>query len=206
MTRSAKPGTAWNRAQQIIRDNGGFIRTAEAIKAGIHPRTIYQLRDKGELEQLSRGVYRLAGKEVISNPDLVVVATRNPQAVVCLISALAFHGITTQIPCAVSIALAKGVDTPRLDYPPITTHRFSEPTLMAGIEEHKIDGVSIKIYSPEKTLADCFKFRNKIGMDVVLEALKLYKAHQRFNLADLLKYAKICRVEKIMRPYLEAHL
>lgn len=206
MTKNTKPRTTWSRAQQIIQDNGGIIRTAEAIKAGIHPRTIYQLRDKGELEQLSRGVYRLAGKELVSNPDLVIVATRIPQAVVCLISALAFHEITTQIPRAVSIALARGVDSPRLDYPPITTHRFSEPTLVAGIEEHKIDGVSIKIYSPEKTLADCFKFRNKIGIDVVLEALKLYKAHKRFNLAVLQKYAKICRVEKIMRPYLEAHL
>ena len=206
MTKNTKPRTAWSRAQQIIQDNGGIIRTAEAIKAGIHPRTIYQLRDNGELEQLSRGVYRLAGKEVVSNPDLVIVATRIPQAVVCLISALAFHEITTQIPHAVSIALARGVDSPRLDYPPITTHRFSEPTLRTGIEEHKIDSVSIKIYNPEKTLADCFKFRNKIGMDIVLEALKLYKAHKRFNLGDLLKYAKICRVEKIMRPYLEAHL
>ena len=206
MAKNTKPRTAWSRARQIILDNGRIIRTAEAIRAGIHPRTIYQLRDKGELEQLSRGVYRLAGKELVSNPDLVIVATRIPQAVVCLISALAFHEITTQIPRAVSIALARGVDSPRLDYPPITTHRFSEPTLTAGIEEHKIDGVSIKIYNPEKTLADCFKFRNKIGMDVVLEALKLYKTHKRFNLGDLLKYAKICRVEKIMRPYLEAHL
>lgn len=201
-----KSENAATRAKQVILRLGGIIRTAEAVHAGIHPRTIYQLRDKGELEQLSRGVYRLAGHGSVTNPDLVIVATRIPQAVICLISALAFHEITTQVPHAISIALPKGSDSPRLDYPPIVTHRFSGNALTAGIEEHQIDGVPIKIYSPEKTLADCFKFRNKIGMDVVLEALKLYKARRKFDIGVLFKYAKICRVEKVMRPYLEASI
>lgn len=205
----AKPSTAssaWHKALMTIRELGGIIRTRDAIQAGIHPRTLYQLRDSGELEVLSRGVYRLTAQGDISDPDLVIVATRVPQAIICLVSALAFHEITTQIPHAVSIALAKGSETPRLDYPPLSVYRFSEAALKEGVETHQIDGISVKVYCPEKTLADCFKFRNKLGMDIVLEALKLYKARKKFNLGELIRYAKVCRVEKVMRPYLEATL
>jgi predicted transcriptional regulator of viral defense system len=133
----------------------------------------------------------------------VTVGLRFPNAVICLVSALAYHDITTQIPHNISLAVPRGSRLPSLDHPPLLVHRFSDQAYRAGIEEHQIDGVSVKIYSPEKTLADCFKFRNKIGMDVVLEALKLYKARNTFNLVALLNYAKICRVEKVMRPYLE---
>ena len=199
MTRSAK------RAREIIRKRGGIIHTGEALKVGIHPRTLYRLRDEGGLEQLSRGVFQLA-ERVLSNPDLVTVATRIPNGVICLVSALAFHNITTQIPRTVSIALKKGAATPRLSYPPISSHRFSDEALQAGVERHTIDGVPVNIYSAEKTLAECFKFRNKLGMDIVLEALKLYKARKPFKPALLLKYARTCRVEKVMRPYLEAIL
>ena len=202
----SSPSNSVVRAIQTIREMGGMIRTADALRAGIHPRTLYQLRDEGVLEQLSRGVYRLSEQETVAEPDLIIIATRLPQAIICLISALAFHEITTQVPHSISIALPRGAETPRLHYPPLTVHRFSEAALKAGIEEHQIDGISIKVYSPEKTLADCFKFRNKLGMDVVLEALKLYKSRKTFKLGELLKYARICRVENIMRPYLEATL
>jgi predicted transcriptional regulator of viral defense system len=194
------------KAQQIIEKKGGMIRTSEAIKSGIHPRIFYSLRDSGALEQLSRGVYRLSKTKPISNPDLVTVAVRFPRAIICLASALSFHQITTQIPHAVFIALEKGAETPRIDHPPISVHRFSKESLFTGIDRHKIDGVLVQIYSPEKTLADCFKFRNKIGMDIVIEALKLYKTRKKFNLGELMKYARICRVEKVMKPYLEASL
>ena len=194
------------KAMKFIKARGGMVRSAEAIKAGIHSRTLRQLCHDGTLEQVSRGIYRLTSQPPISNPDLVTVAVRVPNAVVCLISALAYHELTTQVPHAVSIALKKGSETPRLEYPPITVHRFREASLNAGIEEHRIDGVTARIYSPEKTLADSFKFRHKIGMDVVLEALKLYKARKRFNLGELLKFARICRVENVMKPYLEAML
>ena len=206
MPRSYPQNKACHKAIVIIRKMGGTIRTSDAIRAGIHPRTLYQLRDDGNLEFISRGVYRLSEQGAISNPDLIIVATRIPQAVVCLVSALAFHEITTQIPHAISIALAKGSETPRLDYPPLNIHRFSATPFTAGVEEHQIDGIPIKVYCPEKTLADCFKFRNKLGMDIVLEALKLYKSRKHFNLAELLRFAKICRVENIIRPYLEATL
>jgi predicted transcriptional regulator of viral defense system len=205
MTKGSKePESVLAKAVKLVEAHGGMVRTAEAIKAGIHSRTLRQLCHEGVLEQVSRGIYRLASLSPISNPDLVTVAVRVPSAVVCLVSALAYHELTTQVPHAVSIALMKGAETPRLEHPPITVHRFTETSLNAGIEEHRIDGVNVRIYSPEKTLADVFKFRHKIGMDVVLEAFKLYKARKTVNLGELLKYARICRVENVMRPYLEA--
>ncbi len=196
--------SAFERSKRIIRERGGLIRTAEAIKAGVHPRTLYALRDAGVLEQISRGVYRLAAQTPMSNPDLVTVAVRFPKAVVCLVSALAYHGITTQIPHSVSIAIDKGSESPRIEYPPVSVYRFSGESLSAGVEEHMIDGATVRIYNTEKTLADCFKFRNRIGMEIVLEALRLYKTRKRPNIDKLMEYARICRVEKVMRPYLEA--
>ncbi len=193
-----------SQALRIIKKRSGMIRTAEAIAAGIHPRTLCRLHEAGDLEKISRGIYRLAEFGPITNPDLVTVASRVPKGVICLISALAFHGITTQIPHAVSVALKKGAETPRLAHPPISVHRFAESALNEGVQVHVIDGVRVRIYSPEKTLADCFKFRNKLGLDIVLEALKFYKARKKFNAGELLHYARICRVEKVMRPYLEA--
>ena len=121
-------------------------------------------------------------------------------------SALAFHEITTAIPHEVAIAIEKGAQTPRINYPPISVHRFSTSAFESGIEQYEIDGVTVRIYCPEKTLADCFKFRNKIGMDVALESLKLYKTRKHFTGDELHKYACICRVEKVMKPYLEAVL
>jgi predicted transcriptional regulator of viral defense system len=198
MTRSA------DKAVDVIRQLGGTIRTIEAIRNGVHPRILYALRDRGTLERISRGVYRLSELSPLSNPDLVTVAARIPHSVICLVSALSFHNLTTQIPHEVSIAMERDSRIPRIHHPPIAVHKFDSESFQAGIEEHRIDGVKVRIYTPEKTMADCFKFRNKIGMEVVLEALKLYKARKRMNLGDLLKYARICRVEQVMKPYLEA--
>jgi predicted transcriptional regulator of viral defense system len=193
-------------AVKIIREHGGTIRASIAAKAGIHPQILSILKESGKLELISRGVYRLAELPPTGNPDLEIIASRIPNGVICLISALAFHEITTQIPHEVSIALKYGAETPRIDYPPISVHRFSGKAFEMGIEEHKLDGYTARIYSPEKSIADCFKFRNKIGMDVVLEALKIYKKRNRFKMDELLKYAKVDRMEKIMTPYLEAML
>lgn len=191
---------------KIFHKCGGQLRMSEAIEHGITRYMLYSLRDKGIIEQISRGVYRLVALPPVSNPDLVTVALRYPNAVICLISALSFHEITTQIPHEVSIAIPRDSHHPSLEYPPLLVHRFTEQAYQAGIEEHHIDGVTVKVYSPEKTLADCFKFRNKIGMDVVLEALKLYKRRNKFDHGKILEYAKICRVDKIVRPYLEASI
>jgi len=193
------------KAIRIIENMGGTIRTSEALKQGIHRRTLYALRDSGVLTQISRGIYSLSDK-TISNPDLVTVGTRVPNAVVCLISALAFHNITTQIPHTVSIAILKDTTPPRIEHPPITAHKFSNEAFTEGVDEHSIDGVSVKIYSAEKTLADCFKYRNKIGIDICIEALKLYKSRKKINNQEIIKYAKICRVYKIITPHLESIL
>ena len=187
-----------------FRKCGGQLRMSEAIEQGISRYMLYSLRDKGIIEQISRGVYRLVELPPVSNPDLVTIGIRFPNVVICLISALAFHEITTQIPHVISMAVPRNSRPPALDYPPILVHRFAKQAYQSGIQVHQIDGVTVKVYSPEKTLADCFKFRNKIGMDIVLEAMKLYKSRMKFDHKKLLKYAKICRVDKIMLPYLEA--
>lgn len=191
-------------AESLFRQHGGMLRASEAIALGIHPRTLYQMRDENRLVTISRGLYRLVDLPELSEPDLIPVATRIPQAVICLISALAFHEITTEIPHEVFIALPRTVKKPRLDYPPLRVFWFSGDALTAGIEEHKIDGVPVKVYGPEKTVADCFKFRNRVGLDVAIEALKLCRQRKGSTPRKLLHYARICRVERIMRPYLEA--
>lgn len=190
-------------AENIFKEHGGNLRMSDAISLGITRYMLYSLKEKGIIEQISRGVFRLADMTPITNPDVVTVMSRFPNSVVCLISALSFHGITTQIPHEVFIAVSQRSRSPKLDFPPIRVHKFSDAAFMNGYETHIIDGVAVKIYSAEKTIADCFKFRNKIGMDVVLEALKLYKTRKKFDSDKLLKYGKICRVEKIMMPYLE---
>ena len=194
------------RAVRIFKDHGGILRTAQALKSGIHPGTLYAMRDSGMLERISRGVFRLSGSPPLGNPDLVTVATRIPNGVICLISALAYYELTTQIPHEVHVALPRGAEEPRLDYPPIKTYRFTGEAFSAGIDNHVLDGISIRIYSPEKTLADCFKFRNKVGLDSVIEAIRFYRERRNIKVDDLLHYATICRVNRIMRPYLEAVL
>jgi len=183
-----------------------MLRTSAAMRAGIHPRTLYAMRDKGVIEQVSRGLYRLTDLPPLTNPDLVTVAAKVPRGVICLISALVFHDITLQIPHAVHIALPRGNERPRLPYPPIRVFSFSGRSFTEGIETHKVDGLELQIYSVEKTLADCFKFRNKIGFDVALEALKFYRIRKRLKVDDLMKFCRICRVEKVLLPYLEALL
>lgn len=194
----------FGKAQSIFRRNGGVLRTNKAIKAGIHPRTLYEMREAGIIERLSRGVYRLTDLPEMGEPDLVSVAIRVPDGIICLISALAFHEITTQIPHEVYIAVERESRAPRIDYPPVRVFRFPGDAFTEGIEVHKIDNVAVRVYSPEKTVADCFKYRNKIGLDTAIEALKLYRESKRVKLDALLRFAAICRVKNIMRPYLEA--
>jgi predicted transcriptional regulator of viral defense system len=205
-TKNNKQDSRFDRAVAIFKKHGGILRTAQALRAGIHPSTLYTMRDVGTLEMVSRGVFRLAGSEPLGNPDLVTVATRVPSGVICLISALSFHQITTQIPHEVHVALQRGAELPRLEYPPIKIYWFKDQAFTAGMDTHKLDGVDIRIYSPEKTLADCFKFRNKIGLDTAVEAVRFYRERRSVNVDALMRYAAICRVEKVMRPYLEAIL
>ncbi len=198
--------TAREKAISSFREAGGTLRMSEALQRGINRDTLYTLADEGTLERLSRGVYRLSELDPVVNPDLVTVAERVPCGVICLISALAFHRLTTQIPHLVWVAIRRGGWEPRIDWPPIRVMEFGEQSYEAGIETHQLDGVPVKIYSPEKTVADHFKYRNKIGFDIALEALRLYVGRSHPKVEELLAMARVCRVEKVMTPYLEALL
>ena len=192
--------------ETLFHQHDGKLRLSEALAQGISRYQFYQLRDEGLIEPLSRGLYRLVNLPPIENPDLVAAATRFPHAVLCLISALDWHGITTQIPHQVHLAVERDARLPVLDYPPVAGYRFSGQAFSEGIEPVEVDGITLKVYNPEKTLADCFKFRNRIGMDVVLEALELYRTRKTFLPGKLMTYANICRVGKVMAPYVEAKL
>ena len=188
---------------EVFRQHNGILRTAEAIKLGIHPTYLYKLRDEGILESLGRGVFRLASMPDFSEPDLVLATKRIPQGVICLISALSYYELTTQIPHFVYMALPRTSRRPQAGYPPLRCFWYSKCAYEAGVETISVNGFPVKIYSIEKTLADCLKFRQKIGMDVVLEALKEYWRKGRTDLDKLYDYAKICRVEKILQPIME---
>ena len=197
---------AFAEAASVFRAHGGVLRTMEAVRHGVHPRTLYAMRDAGTLEQLGRGLYRLADLPPLGNPDLVALALRVPDGVLCLLSALAVHEITTQIPHEVHVALKRGAEPPRLEHPPVRVFWFTGKAFTEGVETHELDGVGARVYGPAKTVADCFKYRNKLGLDVALEALKLYLREKRGRPDDLVRFARVCRVEKVMRPYIEALL
>ncbi len=198
--------TTLRQAQQVFAVHRGTLRTGEAQRAGIHPRTLYALRDAGEIEQVARGLYRLAALPAPGEPDLLTVAKKVPRAVFCLLTALAFHRLTTQVPHAVAIVLPRTARIPRLDHPPLEVFRFSVASLHAGVQEHEVDGASMQIYSPEKTLADAFKYRHKLGLDVALEALRTYRGRRKRDWTQVLAFAQVCRMGNVMRPYLEAVL
>src|SRR5262245_19549535 len=199
----ARRGTVRS-AERIFRMHGGVLHTKEALDLGIHPRILYEMRDTGILESLSRGVFRLASEKPLEQPDLVTVALRIPKGVVCLISALAFHEITTEVPHEVWVALARGTKTPKLEQPPIRVLRFSEKTFSQGIEVEKLGPANVQIYAPAKTVADCFRFRNQIGVDIAVQGLRLCLETKRAKPRDILRFARLCRVERVMQPYLEA--
>lgn len=190
-------------AIKTFRAQGGTLRTSDILRLGVHPRTLYQLRDSGRVTQITRGVYRLSDMPPAANIELAAAAIRVPDGVVCLISALSFHRITTEIPHEVYLAIPKGRQKPKLDYPPLRVFRFSSETYSAGIERHFAGRTEIKVYAMEKTVADCFKFRNRIGLDVALEALRLCLG-KNGSRKTILEFARLCRIEKVILPYLEA--
>lgn len=190
--------------KKVFDRHNGILRAATAIELGIPQHILYKMAEMGELVREAQGIYRLKESGPLGNPDLVQISLRVPRAVFCLISALYFHELTTQIPHQVHIALPRDVKTPKIEYPPLRAFHFSEASYQAGLEKHALDGVPVKIYSREKTIADCFKFREKIGADIALEALKDYLQGPRSDVQLVLKYAKVNRVEKVMRPYLES--
>lgn len=195
-----------SRQQQILAltSEKGIIRAEDVEALGISRNHLYQMHKQGLLEKSAVGLYTLPETPVTENSLLSEVAKRVPRAVVCLISALSYHGITTQIPHGIWLTIPRGSWRPKMEYPPLNLTYVSGPAYSFGIQEYVINGVTVKIYSPAKTVADCFKFRNKVGLDVAIEALREAWRSRRVTMDDLGEAAGIDRVSKIMRPYLEA--
>jgi predicted transcriptional regulator of viral defense system len=191
------------RLLRVIRRRS-VLTAADAAQRGIHSQELSRAVGAGLIERTARGHYRLAGRPVTENHALVVVAQAVPRGVICLLSALAFHRIGTQLPFEVWVAIERGSRTPSLRYPPLRVPRFSGRAFDQGIEIHRLDGQQVRIYSIAKTVADLFKYRKKIGLDVALEALREVWRDRRVTIDEIDHFARICRVEQVMRPYIEA--
>lgn len=180
-----------------------MLRPIDLDTIGIPRVVLTRLTAAGMVDRVGRGLYRLPGHSVSEHESLVMVAAKVPQAVFCLLTALQFHGLTTQLPRHVWIAMPRGSHSPRIDYPPIRMVQMAGDAHAAGIEEHLCDGVRVRVYSAAKTVVDCFKHRSRIGLDVALEALKDAWKTRKASADDLWKYAQACRVANVMRPYME---
>lgn len=182
----------------------GVLRARTLVQSGLSRQRIKELADSGRLVRLGRGLYSLPESTVTENHDLAQVGARVPHGVICLASALQFHGLTTQNPWRVHIMVPRGARPPHIEHPPLFLVYAGGPSYSAGIEEHLVEGVQLKVTCVAKTVADCFKYRSKVGLDVALEALKQTLEERRATRAEIRKYARICRVENVMRPYVEA--
>lgn len=195
--------TQAQRALDLARQRG-VLRSSDFVRAGASRVTLTRLTASGQLEKVGRGLYRVLQTPLSADESLVAIALKVPQAVFCLLTALQFHGLTTQLPRQVWLAMPRGSHAPRIDYPPLRMVQYSGAAYAEGIEVFERDRVTLRVYSVAKTVADCFKHRSAIGLDVALEALKEVRAGQRASADDLWRFAKICRVANVMRPYLEA--
>lgn len=180
------------------------VTSRELSQAGVHRQVLTRLVASGQLERIARGLYRLPQQSITEHHGLAVAAAAVPHGVICLLSALQYHGVGTQLPAEIWMAIDRRARGPTLRYPPLRIVRYTGAALTAGVERHVLEGRRVKIYSVAKTLADCFKYRNKIGLDVALEALRDAWRTRRFTMDQLDRYAAICRVHRVMRPYIEA--
>lgn len=188
---------------QLLREYG-ILRPHDLKAYGIAPIALYSLYRQGRVIRSGRGLYSLPDSELTEHHSLAEACKRTPHGVVCLLSALRFHNIGTQNPFEVWLAVDRKARHPHVDYPPLRIVRFSGPALTQGIEEYLIEGVFVRVYRPAKTVADCFKYRNKIGLDVALEALRECLQTRRCTHQELWHFAQICRVSNVIKPYLEA--
>ncbi|TYT76034.1 type IV toxin-antitoxin system AbiEi family antitoxin domain-containing protein [Desulfobotulus mexicanus] len=182
----------------------GIIRAMDVEALGISRNYLYRMHKAGLLERCAVGLYKLTEAPVNENFYLAEIAKRLPRAVICLVSALSYHGLTTQIPHEIWLTIPRASWLPHVDYPPVNLTYVSGLAYSFGIQEHVINGVSVRIYSPAKTVADCFKFRSKVGLDVAIEALREAWRSRKVTMDELVEAAGVDRVSKIMRPYLEA--
>ncbi|RDH83662.1 MAG: transcriptional regulator [endosymbiont of Escarpia spicata] len=182
----------------------GVLRPRDLDPYGIPRIYLSRLHAAGKLQRIGRGLYVLPGTNASEHRSLAEACKRVPKGVICLLSALRFHELTTQSPFEVWLAIGEKAWRPRVEYPPLRIVRFSSAALDAGVEEHRIEGVIVPVFTPAKTVADCFKYRNKIGLDISIEALRECWRSRRCTMDDLWQYAKVCRVQNVMRPYLES--
>ena len=182
----------------------GLLRVCDLTSRGLHPEYLRRLYQKGLVRREGRGLYIAADAEISVHYGLAQVAKRIPHGVICLLSALSFHEIGTQLPHQVWMAIDRRAAKPKTQFPPLRVMRFSGAALAEGIETYQIEGVPVQIFNPAKTVADCFKYRNKIGLDIALEALKECIRDRRTTMDDLWHFAKVCRMTNVMRPYMEA--
>ena len=182
----------------------GLIRARDLTERALPTVALTRLVRQGRLQRVGRGLYALPDRPVSEHNALAEVARKHPNAIVCLLSALRLHDLTTQSPFEIWLAIPNKARAPKMDYPPIRIVRFSGEALTVGVEDHVIDGVPVRVTSIARTVADCFKFRNKIGLDVALEALQEAWHAKRVSMDELWRYAKLCRVTNVMRPYMES--
>jgi len=189
---------------KIFSTRNGFARTKDILAAGIHRRDIRRMRDEGKIIRVKRGLYRLAEIPLISNQGFIDLARAVPKGVICLLSALSYHELTTFNPSIISMAICRGSREPKIEYPPAEFYHFSKKQFEAGINEIKIKGHKIRIYCSEKTICDCFRYRNKLGLDMAKEGLSEYLKRKDRNLEKLLEYAEICRIKPLLETWLNA--
>jgi len=196
--------TSSKRRIQTLLGRAGTARSRDLVAAGMTRSEISRMVTTGELIRVARGLYARPGYQSSEHGVLAEVAKRAPKTLFCLLTALRFHDLTTQAPFEVWIAIGNKDHPPRLDYPPLRTVRFSDAALSAGVVTRRVDGAPVRVTGVAKTVADCFKFRRKIGLDVALEALREARRSKKASADELWRYAKIDRVANVMRPYLEA--
>jgi predicted transcriptional regulator of viral defense system len=198
--------TSTAHAQQVLAlaSQQGLLRASQLRVLGIGRVVLTRLTASGQLERVGRGVYRLSDAQGAEHEGLATIAVKVPQAVFCLLTALQLHELTTQLPRQVWIAMPQGSHAPKMDYPPVKMVQFSGEAYVAGVEVVQVDPVALRVYGVAKTVADCFKHRNKIGLDVAIEALKDALTQRKATTDELWRFAKVCRVANVMRPYLEA--
>ena len=198
MAKDAYPQIAKLAKQQDI------LRPRDVVAAGLARRCLYEMVAQGKLKRLDRGLYTLPGRELGEHGTWAEAAKRVPRGVICLVSALQFHGLTTQMMPELQVAIKGASWRPRLRYPPLQVFRFTGQAFTHGVEEHAVGGVKVRVYSPAKTVADCFKFRHKLGLDVALEALREVRRAKRATADELWAACQACRVARAIRPYMEA--
>ena len=195
--------TAEKRVLDLAR-KGGILRPRDLQTKGLPKDYLWRLHRQEKLEKVGRGMYAIPGAALSEHQTVVQAALRVPHGVVCLLSALRFHDLTTQSPFEIWMAIDVKARAPKEEIIPLRIVRFSGKALTAGVETHSIEGVKVRVYNPAKTVADCFKYRNKIGLDVAIEALRDCWRKKAATSDEIWHYAKVCRVSRVIRPYLES--